>query len=132
MNQSVILFDGVCNLCNAWVQFLIRIDKHEIFQFATLQSESGQKLVSLYNIKTGQPEFVVYISNSICLIESDAILEILNDLGGFWKFFIVFKLIPKILRDRIYRFIARKRYKIFGKRASCMIPTPELKKRFLS
>jgi predicted DCC family thiol-disulfide oxidoreductase YuxK len=132
LQSNVILFDGVCNLCCGWVQFLIRKDKHFRFKFASLQSESGKKLSDALELNTNQLETVIYIKDNQHYTESEAILQIVKELGGIWKLLLIFRLIPKSIRNNIYRFIARKRYTIFGKRSSCMIPTPNLQKRFLT
>jgi len=127
----IILFDGVCNLCCGWVQFLIRMDKKAIFRFASLQSESGQKLLIRYGLPVEAMETVIYIKEQQYFSASAAVLEILKDLGGIWKMLLIFRLIPKKIRDSIYRYIAGHRYRIFGKRSSCMLATAETVKRFL-
>ena len=128
----VILFDGICNLCCGWVQFLIRHDKKSKFRFASIQSAIGQSMLHSVGISNKMPESVVYLKESQYFRESTAVLEILIDMGGIWKIFSVFKLIPNMIRDGIYRFIARKRNSYFGKRATCYTPTPENQKRFLT
>ncbi|HET7734203.1 MAG TPA: DCC1-like thiol-disulfide oxidoreductase family protein [Paludibacter sp.] len=130
--QRVILFDGVCNLCCYWVHFLIRNDKKELFLFAQLQSGSAKRILESLGLNSNDFETVVYIKNNICLQKSSAVLEILTDLGGVWKIVGVFKLIPNVIRDFIYRFIANIRYKVFGKRESCMLPSTKIQKRFLT
>jgi predicted DCC family thiol-disulfide oxidoreductase YuxK len=133
MTQSpVILFDGICNLCCGWVQFLIHHDNKMKFRFASNQSAIGKSLLNSLGIGNEMMESIVYIKGSVCFRESSAVLEILKDLGGIWKLFSVFKLIPNPIRDGIYRFTAKKRYLIFGKRASCYSPTHENQKRFLT
>jgi len=133
--SSVILFDGVCNLCCGWIRFLIRRDKKAAFTFVSIQSDAGKTLLETTNIKadsltTSDLDTIVYIKNNQALIESEAVVEILTDLGGIWKIFGVLRLIPLSLRDKIYRYIAAKRYQLFGKRTSCFLPTPEDEKRF--
>ena len=133
--SSVILFDGVCNLCCGWIRFLIRRDKKAAFTFVPLQSDVGKTLLETTSIKAGSIttsglDTIVYIKNNQALIESEAVVEILTDLGGIWKIFGVLRLIPLSLRDKIYRYIASKRYSLFGKRTSCFLPTPEDEKRF--
>jgi len=127
----VILFDGICNLCCGWVQFLIRRDKKALFRFASIQSEAGKHLLASAGLNPAQAETIVYVRNKEVYIESTAILEILNDLGGMWRISKVFKLIPKAVRNSTYRFIARNRYRIFGTRSSCLMPAPGNEKRFL-
>jgi predicted DCC family thiol-disulfide oxidoreductase YuxK len=132
MHQSpVILFDGVCNLCCGWVRFLIRKDKNLKFRFASIQSDTGKKLLDSAGLSNSQLETIVYIKEKRFFRESAAVLEILSDLRGIWKITVLFRLIPKGVRNSIYRFIARNRYHIVGTRSSCLAPTPENAKRFL-
>jgi predicted DCC family thiol-disulfide oxidoreductase YuxK len=133
INQHpVILFDGICNLCSGWVQFLIRKDTNMKFRFAPIQSKSGQKQLHTAGLDSNNMETVIYLKGNECFRESSAVLEILKDLGGIWSIAYALKLIPGTLRNGFYRFIAKKRYRFFGKRASCFIPTPENQKRFLT
>lgn len=127
---NIILFDGVCNLCNATVRFIINRDKKKIFRFAALQSEAGQFLMQPYSEEQALTT-LFYIRNGTCFRESTAILYILKDLQRGWQLLYPLIFLPICLRDRIYRCIARNRYKIFGKRPSCMIPSPEIKDRFI-
>ena len=132
MNTPVILFDGICNLCCGWVQFLIRHDRQMKFRFASFQSETGEKIIKTLGSCNGNMETIIYLKENHVLRYSTAVLEILKDMGGIWKILMVFKFIPTKIRDRIYQFIAGKRYTFFGKRSSCLLPTPEIKKRFLT
>ena len=131
-----ILFDGVCNFCNASINFIIDRDSKGIFKFAALQSEVGQELLKKFGLKTSDSESRTF--DSIIAIEgdkvyqkSDAALEIARRMDGVWKFFYVFKIIPAFLRNPVYDLVARNRYRIFGRTDACRIPTPELKARFL-
>jgi len=130
--NPVILFDGNCNLCCGWVQFLIRNDKKMKFRFASIQSERGSKMLHVFGLNSTDLETVLYFKGNDCFRESSAILEILKDLGGIWIFCVVLKLIPKILRNKFYKFVSKKRYRFFGKRTSCFLPTAENQKRFLT
>ena len=133
VNQSpVILFDGICNLCCGWVRFLIRNDKDMKFRFASIQSESGIKMLHSVGLSNRPMESVVYIKGNQYYRESSAVVEIIHELGGIWKLFCVFKIIPESVRDKIYRFISKKRYGIFGIRSSCYLPSQENEKRFLT
>jgi predicted DCC family thiol-disulfide oxidoreductase YuxK len=131
MNKDIILFDGVCNLCNCFVQFTIERDKQSKFKFASLQSKSGQYLLAQNKLPVENFTSFVYLKGGQCLLKSSAILHFLKELGGVWKVFFILILIPKPIRDFVYSFIANSRYKIFGRRESCFLPTPELKNRFL-
>lgn len=131
-NKKIILFDGVCNLCNGSVQFVIKRDKKDVFRYAAIQSEVGAQLITERHIDTSQVDSIILIEPGVAYFtKSDAALEIAGELGSLWKLTSVFKWIPKSIRDVIYDFVARNRYKWFGKQESCMIPTPELKAKFL-
>ncbi|MEC7262333.1 MAG: thiol-disulfide oxidoreductase DCC family protein [Bacteroidota bacterium] len=131
-NKKIILFDGVCNLCNGSVQFVIKRDRKDIFRYAAIQGEVGRQLITERHIDTIQVDSIILIEPGVAYFtKSDAALEIAGELGGLWKLTSVFKCIPKSIRDVIYDFVARNRYKWFGKQESCMIPTPELKAKFL-
>lgn len=132
IGKSVVLFDGVCNLCNHSVQFIIRRDKKGRFLFAALQSDFGKKHLEGQGIPTENLETIVLVKGEKVYQRSDAILEIVRQLSGLWPMLYVFKLVPKIIRDWVYDFVARHRYQWFGRKDQCMIPTPELKMRFLN
>ncbi len=129
----VVYFDGVCNLCNQAVQVIIKNDKHKKFRFASLQSEAGEKLLSKFQTdKTPPPDSVILSYRGQVFIKSDAALRIARLLGGGWNLLYATIIIPRFIRNAVYDWIARNRYRWFGKKDSCMIPTPELKSRFLS
>jgi predicted DCC family thiol-disulfide oxidoreductase YuxK len=131
-NQSVILFDGVCNFCNYWVNFIIKHDKQAIFKFASLQSEAGKIMSLKYKIDPSKVDSVILIENNQAYIYSDAAIKIAYQLNSFKWIYFLGKMTPRIIRDFIYKFVAKNRYNWFGKKSSCMIPTPELKNRFLN
>lgn len=124
-------FDGICNLCNGLILFVIKRDKKKIFKFASLQSVSGQKVLEKLNIKPDVMETIIYFSNNKYYTKSTAILQILKDLGGVWQLMFVFILVPRFIRNFMYSIIANSRYKVFGKRNKCAIPTPDVSERFL-
>ncbi|MEQ8473306.1 MAG: DCC1-like thiol-disulfide oxidoreductase family protein [Marinoscillum sp.] len=130
VNDHVILFDGVCNLCNSSVNFIIDRDNGH-FRFASLQSGFAKTQLGLQNSDTGSLDSIVVLKRKCLLYKSDAALEIARHLSGGWKLLYGFKILPKPFRDWFYDLIARNRYRWFGKRDSCRIPTPELKERFL-
>jgi len=130
-NKSIILFDGVCNLCNGSVQFIIKRDKKQNFLFTSLQSDAGQELLLHFNLKNSDFDSIILIKNNKVYQKSTAILHISRHLPGLWKLNYGFIIIPKFIRDFFYTIIANNRYKWFGKKDSCMIPTTELQKRFL-
>ena len=130
-NKSIILFDGVCNLCNNSVQFIITRDKNNHFIFASLQSDAAQDILLHFQSNNSDIDSIILIDNGKIFDKSSAILKISSKLNGFWKYSYVFIIVPKFVRDLCYTLIAQNRYKWFGKKESCMIPTKELKARFL-
>ena len=131
-NKKIILFDGVCNLCDGAIQFIIKHDKKDIFRYASLQSEIGRKLVAERGIDPEEIDSIMLIEPGVAYYrKSTAALEISRDLSGGYSLLKNFLFVPEIMRDGIYDFIARNRYKWFGKKEHCMIPTPELKAKFL-
>lgn len=130
-DHPIILFDGICNFCNGAVNFLIRQDKQAVFRFAALQSEAGQRLSAEHQIPKEGFESFVLIQSGKAYQKSTAALKVLNSLPWYWKELQVLWIIPRFLRDAIYDLIAKNRYKWFGKKQACMVPTPEIKSRFL-
>ena len=128
--NPVILFDGVCNLCNGTVDFLLKRDRKKQFRYAALQSETGKTLIQKFHIPK-QTDSVILIKLNKVYFESDAAIEITNMLPYPWKLGIIFQIIPKIIRNKIYRWVAKNRYRWFGKRKTCRIPTPEEKEFFM-
>jgi predicted DCC family thiol-disulfide oxidoreductase YuxK len=129
--DNLVLFDGVCNLCNALVQFVIRHDRTAKFRFAAIQSEIGREIFQSRGLDAADLQTFVLISGGRMLVRSDAAIEVVSRFGGAWRFFTVLRLIPRVARDWIYSVIARNRYRWFGRTDACMIPTPEIKERFL-
>ena len=130
-NNPIILFDGVCNLCNNSVQFVIKHDKKSKFRFAALQSDTGQALLKKYNLpKQGFDSFVL-LQNEKVYLKSTAALQVAKQLDGPIKLLGGFIIVPAFIRNAVYNFIAKNRYKWFGKKHHCMIPTPTLQSRFL-
>ncbi len=130
-NHSIILFDGVCNLCNSSVLFIIKRDPKARFCFAALQSDFGIAKLREYGISSVVPESVLLLEAGELYQKSTAALKIVRKLKGAWPALYIFIIVPKLLRDFIYDFIARNRYRWFGKKDACMIPTPALKARFV-
>lgn len=130
--KKIILFDGICNLCNDTVLKIIKFDKKNTFIFASLQSDIGQKIIKHLQIDIEKTDSIILYEPSVSYdIKSSAALKIMNDFGGFWKLTQLFWIFPQPIRDVVYDFIARNRYKWFGKKEACMIPTPNLKAKFL-
>lgn len=131
-NKKIILFDGVCNLCESSVQFVIQHDKKDVFRFVALQSELGQKIINHIGIQNQNIDSVILYEPGIAYYyKSSAALQIAKNLGGFFHFGTFFKIIPTGLRNVLYDYIAKNRYQWYGKKESCMIPTAKLKAKFL-
>jgi predicted DCC family thiol-disulfide oxidoreductase YuxK len=127
--NPIVLFDDVCSLCNASVQFIISRDLRSVFRFASLQSETGKVLREKFSVP--EVDSLVLLENGRYYTKSSAALRICRRLAGVWKLFYIFWLVPKPLRDYIYDFVAKHRYEWFGKRDHCLIPTPDIRARFL-
>lgn len=131
-DKKIVLFDGVCNLCNGAVTFIIERDKKDIFRFASLQSEIGKELVAERGLDPEELDSIILIDPGVAYYrKSTAALEISRELSGGYSLLKNFLFIPENLRDGVYNFVANNRYKWYGKKESCMIPTPELKSKFL-
>ena len=130
-SHPVVLFDGVCALCDGTVQFVIDRDSEGQFRFATLQSETGQRLLREHNVATAQTDSVVVIDAGRAFVMSDAALRIAGRLPRPWSWARGFRVVPRPLRDAVYRIVAQNRYRWFGRRSECRIPTPDLRSRFL-
>jgi predicted DCC family thiol-disulfide oxidoreductase YuxK len=128
--KSIILFDGVCNLCSGAVQFILKRDYKNHFVFASLQSEVGKQLLLKYQVTT-KVETIILIQDNKWFSQSDAALEIARKLSGAWPLLYALKIFPRFIRDGVYNWISRNRYRFFGKKESCMIPAPAWKNRFL-
>ena len=128
--NKIVLFDGVCNFCATSVQFIIKHDKTGSLKFASLQSALGQQLLTAYNMPKNL-EGVVFIEDNKAYFKSAAAFRIGHYFGGFWRILNVFSILPLFLTDFGYDIIAKNRYHWFGKKDSCMIPTPEIRSRFL-
>jgi predicted DCC family thiol-disulfide oxidoreductase YuxK len=127
---GIILFDGLCNFCSGSVQFVLKRDAKKVFQFAALQGDSGKKLLDQYQLSDDVDSFIL-IENEKLFIKSSAALRVCKQLKGLWKVLYIFWWVPVPLRDFFYDIITKNRYKWFGKREHCMLPTPEIRERFL-
>ncbi|WP_339627384.1 DUF393 domain-containing protein [uncultured Maribacter sp.] len=130
--KKIILFDGVCNLCNATVQFVIKKDKKDLFRFTPLQSDTGKKLLTERNIDTEDIDSIILIEPNVAYYtKSTAALEIGKNLNGLRTLSSILLWLPETFRNIVYDFVAKNRYKWYGKKDSCMIPTEELKNKFI-
>lgn len=131
-NKKIILFDGVCNLCDAAVQFIIKHDKKDIFRFIALQSDLGQEIIKHIGIDTKNIDSIILYQPGIAYYyKSEAVLEIAKSLGGIFYLGTLFSIFPTSLNNNVYDYIAKNRYKWYGKKESCLIPTKELQAKFL-
>ncbi|MDG1037955.1 MAG: DCC1-like thiol-disulfide oxidoreductase family protein [Polaribacter sp.] len=132
-NKKIILFDGICNLCNDAVLKVIKYDKKNVFLFSSLQSKTGKEITDHLGIDISKIDSIILYEPGISYdIKSTAALKIMQDFKGVWHFTYVLFLFPESFRNLIYDYIAKNRYKWFGKKESCMIPAPELKEKFLN
>ncbi|MGK0388376.1 MAG: putative DCC family thiol-disulfide oxidoreductase YuxK [Maribacter sp.] len=131
VEHPVLLFDGVCNFCNQTVQFVIKRDKEGIVHFAPLQSTFGQSQLQKANLATHDLKTLIFIENGQLYTKSSGALKLSKYLGGVWKLAYILIFIPKPIRDFAYDFIAKNRYKWFGKKDECMLPSPEVRGRFI-
>ena len=131
-NQSIILFDGVCNFCNSAVNFVIKRDKNNLIQFSPLQTEIAHELLARHKLPTEDMKSFIFIEEGKSYTQSTAALKVCKYLTGLWPLLYSFIIIPHFIRDGIYKWIAKNRYKWFGQKNECMIPTPELQAKFLN
>lgn len=131
MYQNLILFDGICNFCNTAVQIVIRLDRQKVFRFAAIQSKLGQQLYHQHGLDPVDIQTLMFVDGNRILTKSDAVLEVLSRLDGGWKLLSGFGNMPQPLRDWAYTEFARQRFVLFGRRETCMVPTPEVRSRFI-
>lgn len=127
----VVLFDGVCNLCNGAVNWLIDHDKNNVLKFASLQSNYGQQIVAKHGLTGQYLDTILLVDGDKVYERSTAVLRTLKYIGGWPALLYAFIVVPAFIRNTVYNFVARNRYKWFGKRDSCRVPTPELKAKFI-
>ena len=132
-NKKIILFDGLCNLCNSSVQFLIKKDSKDIFRFVSLQSELGKELLYKLPIAIQKTDSIIlYESEAEFCNKSQAVFQIIKTLGGLFNCLLIFKLLPYSMCDVVYEYIAKNRYQWFGKKEQCLVPTSEIQSKFLN
>lgn len=130
-SRNIVIFDGVCNFCNGSVNFIIKRDPEGVFAFTPMQSDLAKELMEKYQIFNVGIDTFLLIKDGQCFIFSSAALEIAKDLTGFWYLFNILKLIPAPVRDFFYKLFARNRYKLFGRKEHCMVPTTAIRSRFV-
>ena len=126
----VLLFDGECNLCNGSIRFILKYDRKQRLSFASLSSPYSQQLLKMHDLADKGIDSVIFVDQKGFYIKSAAFFKTLKAMGGLWQYLNVFSILPKVFTDRLYDFIARNRYKVFG-RGSCIVPTPEQRGRFI-
>lgn len=131
-SKPIILFDGVCNLCNGAVQFTIQHDPNEKFLFASLQSETGQQILKQFGLPFTDFNSFLLVQDEKIFSKSTGALKVARQLKGAWKLLYIFIIVPRFIRDFVYRWIAKNRYKWFGQQQQCTVPTPQLQARFLA
>ncbi|OHD72390.1 MAG: thiol-disulfide oxidoreductase [Spirochaetes bacterium RBG_16_49_21] len=129
--EMIILFDGVCNLCEASVNFIIKRDKKKKFRFVPLQSDAGAKLLEDAGIRTDRLDTLILLKHGIPYTKSRGALEITRELDGLWRLLYAFIIVPRPIRDAAYSLIAKNRYKWFGKKDACMVPDDTVRNRFI-
>lgn len=131
-DKKIILFDGVCNLCDASVQFIYKKDKKDVYRFTALQSDLGQKIINHIGIDTSKTDSIIlYEPGKAYYYKAEAALKIAAQLGGIYSLLSLFSFLPFSLTNNIYDYVAKNRYKWYGKKDACMLPTPELRAKFL-
>lgn len=128
---KLILFDGTCGLCHGWVRFVIRFDNRELFQYASIQSDTGQSILNNMNLPKDSIETLIYIEQGVCYFRSQACLMVIRKLAFPVSLLYVSRVVPKFIRDRVYNLIARNRYKLFGRREECSLTDGQYKDRFI-
>ena len=129
--RDVVVFDGVCHLCSGWVQFLLRHDRTRRYVFAPMQGDTGQRLMREHGIDPNDPSSFLLVRDGRAQTDSGAVIGVVTGLGGAWKLAGILRAVPRALRDPVYRWIARHRYRLLGKRATCYLPSPADAARFL-
>ncbi|HUH39010.1 MAG TPA: DCC1-like thiol-disulfide oxidoreductase family protein [Spongiibacteraceae bacterium] len=130
-NRHVVIFDGVCNVCNGAVNFIIKRDPAAQFAFTPVQGELARSLLQTYGVHYSDVDTFALIKDGRCFVFSSAALEIARDLTGFWYLFGLLRIVPAPVRDFIYKAFARRRYRLFGRRDSCRVPSASVKARFI-
>jgi predicted DCC family thiol-disulfide oxidoreductase YuxK len=128
-NRAIVLFDGVCNFCNGSVNFIIERDSGGYFKFAPLQTETGREFIEKFGLS--EIDSIILVEDGKAYSHSTAALNVARQLDGLWSVFYIFIIVPKFIRDFFYKLFAKYRYKLFGKQDVCMMPTPEIRERFL-
>lgn len=130
-NRDFIIFDGVCVLCNGWVKFVLRFDRRENFHFVIAQSDLGEDIYAQLGLKSDDYDTFIIVKNGEMFTKLDGVFALMSGIGWPWKILSIGKILPKQLKDWMYDRVAKNRYALFGKRDTCMMPSPEVKARFI-
>ena len=130
-DAPILVFDGVCLLCSRWVRFILQHDRAGLYRFASMQSATGQALLSRYGLDPQDPNSLLLVEGDRATTDSDAVLRVLTRFGGAYRAWAALRLVPRALRDPAYRWLARNRYRWFGRSETCWLPSPEYAERFL-
>jgi len=130
-DSPIVIFDGVCNLCNGAVAFIISRDPAKLFRYTPMQSQAATRLVEEHQIPEMGADALVLIKGGVSYVRTDAALEIARDLTGWWPAFRILRVVPRPIRDSLYRLLARNRYRLFGRRQQCIVPTADVGDRFI-
>ena len=130
-NKKIVLFDGVCNFCNDKINFIIKNDKHDVFRFVALQSETGQKIIKHLGIDVSIDSIILYEPGYAYYIKSEAVFRILKHLSSVARLLLIFNFIPTSIKNIFYDLIAKNRYNWYGKKENCMLPTQEVRSKFI-
>jgi predicted DCC family thiol-disulfide oxidoreductase YuxK len=132
MLDKILVFDGVCVLCSRGVRFVLRRDQRREYRFAAMQTQSGRRMLVEHGVDPDNPVSFLLLDGGSAYSDTDAVIRVLHSLGGVWTLLaLLVRLVPRFIRDRLYRFLARRRYRLFGQRADCLAPTPDVADRFL-
>ncbi len=129
--EKIVLFDGICSLCSAWTGFVIKHDKRRALKLCSIQSPEGRAILAWAGLPMEDVNTMVYVQNDMPVTQSDAFFGVLRELDRPWSFLSALQIFPRALRDVVYRFLAKHRYRLFGKRDECFLPTPETRARFI-
>ena len=132
MSHSILVFDGVCVLCSHWVSFVLRHDRHALYQFAAMQTSTGRKLLIEHGLDPEDPRSFLLLDQGRSYTDTDAIVRVLRSFGGRWKMVsALLAIVPRFIRDPLYRWTARNRYRLFGRHDVCIVPSAQSSDRFL-
>lgn len=128
--ERLLVFDGVCKVCSSWARFILRFDRDARIRMTTIQSEAGLTILKELGLDDGPLETLVFVENGVACFQSDAIFEVFRQLPPIWRVILIFRIVPRPVRDWLYLRLARNRYRLFGKRETCFMPGPEVASRF--